>query len=190
MSTMQPIRTEDDIKRLKDYFLQKGEIRNWAMIVMGINLPIRISDILNLYWMDVYNFAASSFRKHLVLEEKKTGKKNILALNDNVVMALRRMQDEGDYSPEKHIFRAYSNSTTALTRVSAYLIIKKAADELGMEDIGCHSLRKTFGYHAWKKGVHLAVIMSIYNHSYIQVTKRYLGIEQDDKDEVMDLLQL
>lgn len=29
-----------------------------------------------------------------------------------------------------------------------------------------------------------AVLMEIYNHSSFEITKRYLGIEQDDKDSV------
>ena len=56
--------------------------------------------------------------------------------------------------------------------------------------IRCHSLRKTFGYHAWKMGTPPALLMEIYNHSSFQITKHYLGIEQDDKDAVFRDIQL
>ncbi len=190
MSTMQPIRDRNDIKRLKNYFLEKGELRNYAIVAVGINLPVRISDMLHLKWDDVYDFQGNRFRLHVTLLEKKTGKKNTMALNECVIEALQRLADEGERVEGQYIFKAHPYSSEPLTRVAAYLVIRHAAEELGLESIGCHSLRKTFGYHAWKSGVHLAVLMAIYNHSSLQVTKRYLGIEQDDKDEVMKQLKL
>ena len=52
-------------------------------------------------------------------------------------------------------------------------------------------MRKTFGYYAWKYlKKSAAVIMDIYNHSSFAVTKRYLGITQDDLDELYDEMVL
>ena len=76
-----------------------------------------------------------------------------------------------------------------LSRSQAFRIIKKAATEtLHDPHISCHSLRKTFGYHAWKQGVPPALLMEIYNHSSYTITKRYLGIAQDERDSIyMDI---
>ena len=72
-----------------------------------------------------------------------------------------------------------------LSRSQAFRIIKKAANELHMESgISCHSMRKTFGYYAWKCGTPPAILMDIYNHSSYEITRRYLGIKQDDKESV------
>lgn len=190
MSTMQPIRKKEDILRLKNYYLERGEIRNYAMIVNGLNIPVRISDLLNLKWCDIFNDKQNRYYEHVAIKKEKTGKQNILALNKNVIEALELLRKQNpSIQNDQYIFTAPNRIDQPLSRISAYLIIKEAASDLKLDHIGCHSLRKTFGYHAWKNGVHLAVIMSIFNHSSIQITKRYLGIEQEDKDEVFQLIQ-
>lgn len=184
MGTTQPIRDRSSIEALKQYFLEKGEIRNYALVVIGLNLPLRISDLLSIKWTDIYDFQHNRYYSHLKVLEKKTKKHNYLALNTNVIGAFERLRQYEKHEKEQYIFRSNRCSERPLSRVAAYLIIHNAAENIGLQDIGCHSLRKTFGYHAWKKGVHLALIMSIYNHSSIAITKRYLGIEQEDKDNV------
>lgn len=88
------------------------------------------------------------------------------------------------YSARKVSF-PHSNKNEPISRVQAFRIIKKVAAYYNIPGvICCHSLRKTFGYHAWQQGVQPAMLVSIYNHSSYEVTKRYLGIEQDDRDKI------
>lgn len=186
MCKTDPIRTSDDITRFKQYFLEKGQIRNFTMITLGLNTSLRIGDLLGLTWEDVYDFKKRQYRGHISLTEQKTGKKNIIALNNEAKSALKMLENSLDtLEPDQYIFKSRVGKNQPIGRVTAYKIIQEAVEDLNLEGtISCHSLRKTFGYHAWKKGVPPALIMSIYNHSSIEITKRYLSIDQDDNDEV------
>ena len=44
-----------------------------------------------------------------------------------------------------------------------------------------HTLRKTFGYHAYRKGIAVSILLSIYNHHSLAETLRYLGIYKNEK---------
>lgn len=186
MCKTDPIRTSDEIQRLKQYFLKKGQVRNYTLVTTGLNTSLRIGDLLGLKWQEAYEFQEQRYKCHITLTEQKTGKKNRIALNSEARCALEMLRKSAcPADGEEYIFKSRVGSNQPIGRVSAYKIIKKAVDDLGFEGtISCHSLRKTFGYHAWKKGVPPALIMSIYNHSSIEITKRYLSIDQDDKDEV------
>ena len=181
MSTTQPIRNKHQVRELATYFLKRGEIRNHLLVVMGVHTALRISDLLRLKVEDVYDFDKQRVRDSVSIIEKKTGKSKSIALNKTIVAALSlyvRTAVRGEYLIK-------SRKGGAISRIQAYRIIRAAAEALGFRSrVSCHSLRKTFGYHAWKSGVSPAVIMEIYNHSNFAVTRRYLGVTQDDKDEV------
>ena len=185
MSTTQPIRNLKDVQNLKDfYYKREPNLRNYTLICMGVNTTLRISDLLRLKWKDVYDFSKKDFRYHLTVTEHKTKKTARIALNDNALHALRLYQNNCTaVSGETYLFPGRGGSP--LSRSQAFRIIRHASDVLNLENgISCHSMRKTFGYHAWKCGTPPAVLMEIYNHSSYQITKRYLGIEQEDKDSV------
>ena len=68
---------------------------------------------------------------------------------------------------------------------TSYSIIKEACKLAGLEEIvGTHTLRKTFGYHHYKKYRDVAMLQKIFNHSDPEITLRYIGINQDIIDEI------
>ena len=82
MSTSQPIRNRNELQELKNYYYETEQnLRNYALICLGINSALRISDLLDLRWRDVYSFERSSFLTHISIQEQKTGKKTRIALN-------------------------------------------------------------------------------------------------------------
>lgn len=192
MGTTQPLKSKSEITKLKEYFIKKGELRNYAMVTLGFNTSLRISDLLSLQWGDVYNFSSKSYKKHICIIEQKTDKKTMIPLNKEVKKALNTLKsDKSSLQEETYIFKSRNGINRPLGRIQAFRIIKHATEELNIEGtIACHSLRKTFGYQAWKQGIPPAVIMSIYNHSSLEVTKRYLSIDQDERDAVFMKLNL
>lgn len=67
------------------------------------------------------------------------------------------------------------------TRNTIYDVTKSVGIK---ERIGTHTLRKTFGYHAYNNGYDITLIQKLFNHSSPAVTLRYIGITQD---EIQDL---
>ena len=181
MST-DPIRDKKQLKALANYWLKRCNFRNYTLIVLGVYTALRISDLLRLKWVDVYDFEAEAFRSHIVISERKTGKQKKIALNDKAIHALRLcfQARRGDF-----VFANNRRDQAPISRVQAWRIIKAAAEVIGATGrIACHSLRKTFGYFAWKSGVLPVMLMDIYNHSSFEITRRYLGIAQEDRDKV------
>ena len=167
-------------------------MRNYALIVLGLNTALRISDILSLTWDDVYDFEERSFKTHVYIKEQKTGKDKKFLLNKNAIEGLLRHKKQlWHIETLDYIFVSRNGQNKPITRHMAIRIIKDSCRAVGVkENVGCHSLRKTFGYHSWKKGVPTPVLMELFNHSNQSVTKLYLGISQDDIDEVYRLIEL
>jgi integrase len=189
MATTEPIRNKKQVRELAEHYLDRGQLRNHVLVVLGVHTALRISDLLRLTWDDVYDFENRRIRTSVTITEKKTRKAKTFALNKDAVRALTlfavQVARQGAFLIEN------THTKKAISRIQAYRIIRAAAENLKLPTrVSCHSLRKTFGYHAWKSGVSPAVIMEIYNHSSLNVTRRYLGVTQDDKNAVYMGLRL
>ncbi|QSX06445.1 tyrosine-type recombinase/integrase [Sedimentibacter sp. zth1] len=78
---------------------------------------------------------------------------------------------------------AFHNSP--LSRQRVYDILNKVADTLNISKIGTHTLRKTFGYHFYQQTKDVAILQEIFNHSSPNITRRYIGIDQDVMDKAI-----
>lgn len=94
-----------------------------------------------------------------------------------------------DKQPDDYLFTSQKGSK-AISTTQVYRILNDAADFLGRDDVGTHTLRKTFGYHHYKQLKDVAILQEIFNHAAPSITKRYIGIRQDEKNVSLNQFRL
>ncbi|MDR1875461.1 MAG: site-specific integrase [Synergistaceae bacterium] len=163
--------------------------RNLLLFVMGINTALRIGDLLSLTVGDIRD-EMGALRPSVSLREHKTGKVKQFPMNDSVLHVLREyLRAERGIRDANFLF-ASAKGRRPISRVHAWRILSTAARKVGLDEIGTHSLRKTFGYHAYRRTRDLALVQKLLNHSSSGDTLRYIGIEQDTLDDAYLRLNL
>ena len=139
MGTTMPIKNKKTLEKFRNYYrnVQRNP-RNYALIVLGLNSALRIGDILTLRWGDVYHMKKQKYREHISIIEKKTGKKNVLAINASLQEALEFYRRSLEiYEEDRFIFASQKPPYENISRSQAYRIVKNcllytsdAADEV------------------------------------------------------------
>jgi len=178
MNFVQPVREKVKIDEIKNE-LKKSGYRDYLLFVTGINTGLRISDLIKLKVKDIRN------NTHVVMTEQKTGKQKRFLINPNLTTVMNEYIK--NLPDEEYIFKSRQGGNKPITRVQAYRIINNAVRKSGVADqVGTHTLRKTFGYHHYQLYKDIAVLQDIFNHSAPSITLRYIGINDDMKDKTIE----
>ena len=188
MEYVEPIRDRKQLENMKRYLKDKSQ-RDWLLFLLGINSGLRISDLLALKVSDVKE------KERVTIREVKTGKAKDFPLADSCRKAIAEYLKATGLPEDAPLFcsrkRTKEGAYRAISRQQAYDLINEAAATVGIKDnVGTHTLRKTFGYHAYKAGHDITRIQQLLNHSAPSVTLRYIGITKDELDDVYINLDL
>lgn len=179
MNEVEAVKTKEEIA-LVEVLLRKhfndlyGDI--WKV---GINLALRISDLLVIKYEDI-----DLDKAQYSLVEGKTNKRRTVGLNGPVLAIIKRRQAE--HPNDTYLFQTHSNRTASLApRPVGRVTVAKRFKEVGDMHLinlrlGTHSMRKTRGWAMHKDGVPVERIAKVLNHSNTSTTMRYLGITQAD----------
>ena len=207
-SEVYPFTTREEIKAIVNVLNKRIETapdedkrwiacRNKMMFLIGINLSLRISDLVSLKW----NFFLKddmTFRDFYRIQPKKTkkyGKFVPVYFNDVVKKSIIEYIEQYPIQDMDGCVFKSREGTGAINEKSVWRIIVGIAAEAGIErNVGTHSLRKTFGYHVWHnaedKEKALVMLMVIFNHSSVATTKKYIGIMNEEIESVFYDLNL
>lgn len=194
MEFVQPIRDKKQIEAIKRHL--KGNeygARDLCLFTLGINSGLRVSDLLKLTVGDVVDSAGKPLER-ITIREQKTGKAKSFPISATAAKAIKDyLATRKDAGADDPLFLSRKSKTGDghLQRAQAYQIINDAARAVGItEAIGTHTLRKTFGYHAYREGKDLTLIQKLLNHASPSITLAYIGITQDELDDVYLSLNL
>jgi integrase len=196
MEEVQPIRDTKKIDTMKSIMKGESNYRDLLLFTLGINTGLRISDILALKWSSFLNGGKLlKAGDQLNVVEIKTKKAKTFVINKSVAEALKLYHDSLDsVNPDDPVFSSRKTADGTLkpiTRIAAWQMLNRYADMVGLDEgIGTHTLRKTFGYHLYKKGVALEYIQKMLNHSSPAITLRYIGITQEQLNDIYVELNL
>ena len=178
----------DEAMNLIRKLAKDGNYKMSLLIALGCFTGLRISDILALRWSQILHVS------EFIIIEKKTGKKRTLRLNPqlqkHISECYKQIEPIGTSAP---ILVSQKGTIFTIQRINVMLKEIKRRYHLRVGNFSCHSLRKTFGRQVYMMSgdsaeLALVKLMELFNHSSIAITKRYLGLRQEEILETYDVL--
>lgn len=195
MKVVQPIRDKAvlnrcfEIARAHDAARRDEDKMSWELLlVVGFNTSFRISDLVRLKVKDVRG------QDFVRVTAQKTGKEARIAMNGSVRAAINRLTAGRGGNEWLFLSRQRDGRTKgprAISRQRAYQILNRVCRAAGVKErIGCHTTRKTFGYHFYKQYHDLVKLQRILGHSSSRDTLVYIGMIDDEVDESLRRFKL
>ena len=179
---VQPITDLRHVRNIKR--LLADSPRDKCLYIWGINSGLRIQDLLALRVAAVRGLKLGD---RISIQEKKTGKPNVLIANKEIMAALEEYLAIAQPEDRHYLFKSRKTANSPLTTLSVTKKVKAWAAAINLKgNYGCHSLRKTWTYHQRREyGVSWEVLAKRLNHSSPSVTRRYLGIQDEEVEQVL-----
>ncbi|MDD4990987.1 MAG: tyrosine-type recombinase/integrase [Paludibacter sp.] len=158
------------------------------LIALGCFWGLRISDLKSLKWEEILNV------DEITIVEKKTNKKRVISVNPQLKQHILDCHMKINPIGFQHVFVSQKKGVFTTQRINVMLKEIKATYKLNIKNFSSHSLRKTFGRQVFNMSgenseMALIKLMEIFNHSNMGITKRYLGLKDEEIKEAYDLLK-
>lgn len=165
-----------------------GDYKMSLMIALGTFWGLRISDILKLKYAQVYNV------DEITIVEQKTGKTREIRVNAQLKRHIADCYDKlNPRTPDEFIFTSQKKSVYSVQRINVLLKEIKVKYNLKIKNLSTHSMRKGFGMAIFIRSgsnaeLALMKLSLLFNHSNPAITRRYLGIAQEELMQTYDIL--
>lgn len=184
-----PIKDSNVLKEVQDTLIHnfKAGRRNYTIFQVGKATLLRVSDVMQLRWADVFN-ENGTVRQNAFIHDQKTGKANLLYLKPVKVdlLAYQACLQESHLISD-WLFPSIQNPDRHITEKQFYKIMSKVGDLLGINYLGTHTMRKTGAYRVYtQSNYNIGLVMHLLNHSSEAMTLAYLGLDQASQEGMLD----
>lgn len=191
MHNVQPIKDSNVLKQVQDTLLDsfKAGRRNYTIFQLGKATLLRVSDVLALEYSDVFT-DTGVLKERANITDQKTGKPNSLYLKpiEKELLLYQEWLQENEIQSQ-WLFPSLSNTDKCITRKQYYKIMQKTGDLLGINYLGTHTMRKTGAYRVYEQtNYNIGFVMKLLNHSDQKSTLSYLGLDEVQKEELLDTI--
>lgn len=181
MQHVSPIKNKEDIRAMYEELRAHSE-RDYLFFCLAIHTGIKVNRLLNLTVQELLD-DENDIKSHWLNKES-----DII----NVVIPLHLRSSlstfikHEDLKREDFVFRSIKTKKQ-LSRQQAYRIIHMAAEEVGLNNIGLYSLRKTFAFHAFKSGISVSIIQKYLGHQSLLETLKFIDVTSIKKETTIEL---
>jgi Site-specific recombinase XerC len=181
----------DQFKSLISKLERDGEYKYCLLIATGVFTGLRISDLLRLRFSQFENTDI------LTIQEQKTRKTRRIKINPDLKIIIDRLKDRmGVVNTDQYIF-VNRYGTKPIDKSWVNVELKRIFKRYGIElegNVSSHMFRKTLGNRVLKLNNYsnesIVLLMELFGHSSVALTKRYLGIREREILDVYDSLRL
>ena len=182
--------TWDTATNLVRKLYRNGDYRMSLLIGCGIFFGLRVSDLLTLSWNQILS------GDEFVIFEKKTDKRRVIRINEGFKAHIADCyQALGIKDINEPCFLNRYGSVLSLQMINRNFKAIKVKYQLKIENFSTHSLRKTWARQVYENensqgrgDMALLKLSEIMNHSCPSITRRYIGLRQQELGEVYDNL--
>lgn len=183
--------TWDAATNLVRKLYRNGDYRMSLLVGCGIFFGLRVSDLLSLTWNEILG------GDEFVLYEKKTNKRRVIRINrgfkEHIIDCYKALnvKDICEYC-----FLNRYGDIISLQMINRNFKAIKVKYQVKINNFSTHSLRKTWARKIYENennegrgDMALLKLSEIMNHSCPSITRRYIGLRQQELGEVYDSLQ-
>jgi integrase len=171
----------DDFKSLIAKLERDVNFKYCLLISIGVFTGLRISDLLVLRYSD---FAGETI---LTITEKKTKKTRRIKLNQDLLDILNRVKRKQLVDDDNQFIFLNKYGTKPIDKSWVNVSLKKILKKYKVHvdgNISTHMFRKTLGRRVMELNNYsnhsIVLLMELFGHSSMGITKRYLGIREKE----------